>query len=49
MIVDGAPSTPGDDTSSLLEIFDIYRHVRRLGDARGPAAIDQHVGAAVSG
>jgi hypothetical protein len=29
MIVDGAPSTPGDDTSSsLVEIFEIYRHVR---------------------
>ena len=28
MIVDGAPSTPGDDISSLVEIFEIYRHVR---------------------
>ena len=49
MIVDGAPSTPGDDTSSLMEIFDIYRHVRRLSDPNGPAAVDQHVDAAVSG
>ena len=49
MIVDGAPSTPGDDTSSLVEIFEIYRHVRRLSDPHGAAAIDQHVGAAVSG
>jgi hypothetical protein len=28
MIIDGAPSAPGDDTSSLVEIFEIYRHVR---------------------
>ena len=28
MIIDGAPSTPGDDTSSLVEIFEIYRQVR---------------------
>jgi hypothetical protein len=28
MIIDGAPTTPGDDTSSLVEIFEIYRHVR---------------------
>jgi STAS domain-containing protein len=49
MVVDGAPSTPGDDATSLVEIFDIYRHVRGLTGPHGPAAIDRHVGAAVSG
>jgi hypothetical protein len=28
MIIGGAPSTPGEDTSSLVEIFEIYRQVR---------------------
>lgn len=28
MIVAGAPSLSDDDTASLVEIFDIYRHVR---------------------
>ena len=49
MIVDGAPARPGADTSSLMEILDINRHVRRRSDPHEPAAIDQHVGAAVSG
>ena len=40
IIVVGAPSTPGDDTSSLVEIFEIYRHVRGLSDPHGSVAID---------
>jgi len=47
MLVDGAPPTPGDDASTLVEIFEIYRHVRGLARPT-PAAIDQHAGAAVS-
>jgi len=48
MIVDGAPSTPADDASSLVGVFEIYRHVRALSGPRDPEAIGRWVGAAVS-
>jgi len=48
MIVNGAPSTPTDDATSLVEIFEIYRHVHALNGSPDPATIGQHAGATVS-
>jgi hypothetical protein len=48
MIVDGAPSTPADDASSLVEIFDIYRHVHALNGSPDPTVTDRHIGATAS-
>jgi hypothetical protein len=46
MIVDGAPSTPADDASSLVGIFEIYRHVRGLSGPRHREVVGRGVGAA---